>query len=248
MKAGVSAPDPWVIVRDAFIEAPRRIARDNFVNYLLLAIFSVIDGANMRNYTYDELINNPFPLTGILGLPAFYFTLAAALRLRNPKYAMRLTQAFRLFVTNLLVFLITLAGALLFIIPGIWAGTRVSLAPYIFALQDEAASIGAAEAVRESWRLTEGRFWQTVALFLWMILLLALPLTALYAAAMAAFLSAHVSAYFFAPFLLFASVFCVQVSNLALLEWTARLAQLPDLRTATDEDVPVPASPQPDED
>lgn len=222
------------------------MAHDNFINYLLLAIFSVIDGANMRNYTYDDAINNPFPLTGVLGLPAFYFTLGAAMRLRNPKYAMRLATAFGIFVTNLLVFLITLVGALLFIIPGIWAGTRVSLAPYIFALQD-GSNLGAAEAVRESWRLTEGRFWQTIALFLWLILLLALPLTAIYAAAIAAFLTAHITAYFFAPFLLFASVFCVQVSNLALLEWTVRLSE-PRLGAPADEDVPVPTAPHSDQD
>lgn len=227
---GVSAPDPWRVVSAAFVEAPRRIARDNFVNYLLLAIFSVIDGANMRNYSYDEAINNPFPLTGLLGLPAFYFTLAAAMRLRNPQFAMRFTHAFGIFYTNLMVFLITLIGAFAFVVPGIWAGTRVSLAPYLVSLQD-GSTLGGIDALRESWRITEGCFWQTVSLFLWLILLLALPLAAVYAAAIAAFLTAHISAYFFAPFLMFASVFCVQVSNLALLEWTVRLRECAELTT-----------------
>lgn len=223
MNATAQTPDAWMILRDAWREAPRRIASDNFINYVLLAIFSVIDGANMRNDTRDEAINNPFPLTGLLGYPVFYFALAAALRLRNPAFAMRIGHAFGIFLANLMVFLITLAGMILFIVPGIWAGTRVSLAPYVVAGKD-GSTLGATEALAESWRLTEGCFWQTLVFFVWLILMVALPLALLYFVALLVFFSAHITAYFSAPVLMLATVVCVQVSTLALLAWTEALA------------------------
>lgn len=215
-------PHPWAVFRGALAAAPARLAHDNFINYILLAIFAVIDGAIMRNDSYQDALNNPFPLTGLLGAPAFYFTLAAAMRLRKPGYAMRAVSVISLLVANVLIFIMTLAGALVFIVPGVWIGTRISLAPYVLALDGSAAGY-ATEALRTSWRLTEGRFWQTATLFLWQILFLALPLALLYAAAIEAFRSVHQSAYYFAPLLLLAGVFCVQVSNLAMLEWTAQL-------------------------
>ena len=241
MNAPVRSVNPWPVVRDALLAAPRRIAADGFVMYLILAIFAVIDGALMRNDTYEQVVGNPFPLTGILGLPAFYFTLAAALRMRDPAFAMRPMHALRIFLANLWVFVITLCGTVAFIIPGVWLGTRVSLAPYAVALEGEKA-MWSTDAVARSWQLPEGYFWPTVMVFLWLVLLLGIPFALLEAAAIAAYLSVHRSAYYFAPLLMFAGIFCSQVTNIAMLEWTSQLAGLHRSRGA-DEGVPVPTAP-----
>ena len=241
MNASKSAVDPWAVVRDALLAAPRRIAADGFVSYLILAIFSVIDGALMRNDTYEQVLGNPFPLTGILGLPAFFFTLAAAMRMRDPAFAMRPMHALRIFLANLWVFVITLCGMFAFIIPGVWLGTRVSLAPYAVALEGD-APMWSTQAVAESWGLTEGYFWPTVMVFLWLVLLLGIPFALLEAAGIAAYMSAHRSAYYFAPLLMFAGIFCSQVTNIAMLDWTSQLNELRRLRGAH-ENVPVPTAP-----
>lgn len=231
--SAVAGPHAWTVFREAFKAAPGRLLHDNSVNYVVLAIFSIIDGAAMRNYSTQEAINDPFPLTGLLGIPALYFTLAAAMRLRHPGYAMRARTAIALVIAHLFVFVITLAGLLLFIVPGVWICVRISLSAYIVAL-DSGGAGSVIDAIRESFRITDRYFWQTATLFLWEVLLLGLPLTLLYGAAIAAFVANHKSAYYFAPVLMLASVYGIQVVNLATLEWTVQL------RVPRDASLPAP--------
>lgn len=61
----------------------------------------------------------------------------------------------KLFVQQLLIGIVSMIGLLLFIIPGIFIWTRLSLAP--FALINENA--GVMGSVKRSWALTKGNFW-----------------------------------------------------------------------------------------
>ena len=59
------------------------------------------------------------------------------------------------FVVNLVYGIITAAGFLLCILPGIWIGVRLMYAPMLAATQK--ASFG--EAFSRSWEMTKGNFW-----------------------------------------------------------------------------------------
>ncbi|MDQ6930795.1 MAG: hypothetical protein M3126_09050 [Candidatus Eremiobacteraeota bacterium] len=228
--------DPVRVIREALSRAGPIIFCDNFVAYLILAIFSVIDGALMRNYKYTgtDLLSNAYPLSAWLSAIAFYFTLAAAMRRTNPAYKMTLVTALGVTSTVLLALIGTAVGLLCLIVPGIWIGTKLSLAPYTYALR--AVPSSSADALTESWALTTGYFWPTASLALLQILFAFVPVFLLSIGALALFSRWHFSAYFTAPALLFVNVFFSQVSNLALLEWTSILR--------AQKNVPVPAPPE----
>ncbi|GAC1505405.1 MAG: hypothetical protein NVS1B14_10960 [Vulcanimicrobiaceae bacterium] len=236
------APDPWRVLRGAFARAGSLVLRDNFVSYLILAIFSVIDGALMRNFTYrgKDLLDNSFPLSAWLSVIAFYFTLAAALRARDPSYKRTVSKAFGVTTTFFISLLATVVGMLFLIVPGIWVGTKLSLAPFAYSLAKHGPAGTATDAVSESWNLTTGYFWPTVGLALLQILLAFLPPFLLLLAALAAFERSHFSAYVSAPLLIFVNVYFTQVNALALLEWTSELRAY--------KSVPEPAPPQADGD
>ena len=228
--------DPIRVIRDAFIAAGPLIISDNFVAYLILAIFSVIDGALMRNYKYTgtDLLSNAYPLSAWLCAIAFYFTLAAAIRRTNPTYKMTLVSALGVTSTFLLAFIGTVLGLLCLIVPGIWLGTKLSLAPFAYALRPMPYS--SADALTESWTLTTGYFWPTAGLALLQILFAFLPAFLLSLGALALFSRSHFSAYFTAPALLFVNVFFTQFSNCALLQWTSVLR--------AQQRVPIPTPPE----
>lgn len=58
-------------------------------------------------------------------------------------------------VTTILIVLITLSGFIFFIIPGVIAAIRASLAPYVLITQN----VGPIDAVKKSFAITKGNFW-----------------------------------------------------------------------------------------
>lgn len=216
---------PWHSVRFAFTRAGRLIISDNLLAYIILAIFSVIDGALMHDYTYTgkDLFDNAFPLSAWLAVIAFYFTLGAAMRERDPSYKMTPGSAFGITTAFLLSLLATVLGMLCLIVPGVWIGTKLSLAPYLYAVRPAQTAYAATDAVVESWNLTTGVFWPTCVLSLWLVLLAVLPWILLTIGALALFERSHVSAYFSAPLLLLVNIYLIQVSGLAMLDWASRL-------------------------
>lgn len=222
-KALAHARAPWPVLRRALARAHRLVVTDNLTAYLILAIFAVIDGALMRNFSYTgrALLENAYPLTTWLMMLAFYFTLASAIRVRNPAYRMTLLTAFGVTVSYLLFLIATVAGLFFLIIPGIWIGTRLALAPFCYALDPGESPYSGLDAIASAWRLTSQHFWPTLWLLGLQALLLVLPLTAIQLLALALFEHSHFSAYFSAPLLLVLTVYVLQVITLSMLEWVS---------------------------
>ena len=220
-----ASPRPWLVLRRAFPLAARIVTSDNVTAYLILAIFAVIDGALMRNYTYTgrALIENAYPLTTWLIIVAFYFTLAAAVRVRDARYRMPLVTAFGVTVSYLLVLMATFAGLFCLIVPGIWIGTRLALAPFCYVLDPGESPYSGLDAIASSWRLTAGHFWSTLYLLLLQMVFLALPLIGIELLALAFFTRSHASAYFSAPLLVFCNVYVWQVTAVSTLDWVLEL-------------------------
>lgn len=78
----------------------------------------------------------------------------------------------RLFAAAILFGLILLGGLILLIIPGIYWAIRFSLFPY-FIVDKE---LGAIEALRHSYRATAHYEWSLLAIFLLLVLLVAIPI------------------------------------------------------------------------
>jgi len=218
---------PWPVLRSAFARAGFLVVHDNLTAYIILAIFAVIDGALMRNYHYTlkELFSNAYPLTTWLAILAFYFTLAAAMRVRQPEYRMTVVAAFGVTVSYLLVLIATVTGLFCLIIPGIWISTRLALAPFCYVLDPGESPYSGLDAVAASWRLTRAHFWPTMWLLLLQAVFLAVPSILIEALALLLFQRSHFSAYFSAPLFLVVNVYVWQVICLSYLDWTVELTE-----------------------
>lgn len=86
-----------------------------------------------------------------------YYSIAAAVRTVNPSYRMTVGQFFGFFGYQILTGLLTFIATIFFIIPGLWIGIKVSLAPYIYAITN-----GEPDAIGKSWNLTTGYYWHTL--------------------------------------------------------------------------------------
>jgi|GEM_PF-5560574 len=224
-KAATLQPRAWPFLRNAFGRAGYIIVHDNLTAYIILAIFSIIDGALMRNYHYSakELFSNAYPLTTWLAIIALYFTLAAAMRVRKPEYRMSIVEAFGVTVSYLLVLIATVIGLFCLIVPGIWISTRLALAPFCYILDPGEAPYSGLDAIAASWRLTKAHFWPTMWLLLLQALLLVVPSILIEALALVVFQRSHFSAYFSAPLFLLVNVYVWQVLCLSSIDWTLEL-------------------------
>lgn len=225
-ESAVAQPRPWSFLRNAFGRAGYIIVHDNLTAYIILAIFAVIDGALMRNYHYSgkELFSNAYPLTTWLAIIAFYFTLAAAMRVQRPEYRMTVVDAFGVTVSYLLVFIATAIGLFCLIVPGIWISTRLALAPFSYVLDPGESPYSGLDAVAASWRLTRAHFWPTMWLLLLQALLVVVPSILIEVLAILLFQRSHFSAYFSAPLFLLVNVYVWQVLCLSYIDWTLELS------------------------
>jgi hypothetical protein len=80
----------------------------------------------------------------------------------------------RLILAQVLNFLLTFAGMLLFIIPGLIVLVALSLTPPALVVEDLASTA----ALGRSWRLTRGARWKLVGVFIPLLLILVVPMIA----------------------------------------------------------------------
>jgi hypothetical protein len=80
----------------------------------------------------------------------------------------------RLILAQVLNFLLTFVGMLLFIIPGLIVLVALSLTPAALVVEDLASTA----ALARSWRLTRGARWKLVGVFIPLLLILVVPMIA----------------------------------------------------------------------
>lgn len=98
----------------------------------------------------------------------------------------------RYLITAIPYYLITVAGVLLFVVPGVIFGTAASLWPYLVVEKNQSPI----ECIRESIRLTKGKRWE---LFLFLLLIQAITLLGMVAILVGPFITA--------PFTLLAGIY-----------------------------------------
>ncbi|HXW76547.1 MAG TPA: hypothetical protein VEJ20_03980, partial [Candidatus Eremiobacteraceae bacterium] len=148
----VSSPalPPMGAVLGAAFDRALTIVVGSWRLFLIVAVLALLGG--FVNIAISAIILGTF-------LTYFYFaSLANAIRLDIPGYAMTGAVVARLILFGIVYGLAVDIGLILFIVPGIYVATKWSLAPIIIAKED--ASLG--DALAKSWALTEFCFWQTL--------------------------------------------------------------------------------------
>lgn len=161
-----------------------------------------------------------------------YYALAAAVRTINPEYRMTAGQFFGFLGYGLLAGLLTAVAGIFFLIPAYWVGVKIMLMPYTYIVTN-----GEPNALKRTWHMTTGYYWQTVG----MTLLAGLCVGAIfYAACLICVFGAYaapVSAIVLGPLALAVLMWLIHVQALVYVRWTNSL--LP--RATTRESVLVPA-------
>jgi hypothetical protein len=98
-------------------------------------------------------------------LPSLAFTTywafacyANAVRLERPEYRMTAVRVLTLVGLSILLGLLIEIGLLLFVVPGVYVGTKYSMAAIVAVTDD----VGVNEAATRSWSLTASAFWNTL--------------------------------------------------------------------------------------
>lgn len=169
----------------------------------------------------------------IMMLVLSYYALAASVRTVYAQYRMTAGQFLGFIGYGLLAALLTALAAVAFVIPAYWVGVKVLLTPYTYVVTN-----GAPGALKRTWNMTTGYYWQTVGL----LLLAAFGFCALlYAASAICVLAAYLAAptlIFFGPLMLAVFIWLLHVHALIYIRWTDGL--LPRAN-APQSAVPVPA-------
>jgi hypothetical protein len=161
-----------------------------------------------------------------------YFAIAAAVRTMHPSYRMTFGQFICMFGYSLLVGLLTALAAICLIVPGYWVGVKLMLTPYTYVVTN-----GAADALKTTWNMTTGYYWQTVGLFLLLGIYVGVLACAAYLVAFFIGAAIPVSTIVLAPLALAVLAWLVHVQALVYVRWTNAL--LP--RANIPGGIPVPA-------
>jgi len=97
----------------------------------------------------------------VIFLTLYYSAFAEAVRSVRPDFRMTGRMLLGVIGNSFLAGILTFAAALCFVIPAYWVSIKVSLMPYTYALRN-----GAPEALRVSWEMTNGYYWQTLGMYL----------------------------------------------------------------------------------
>jgi hypothetical protein len=175
------------------------------------------------------------PLITLADLAAIvtgYYAIAGAVRTIHPEYRMTFGQFIGMFGYSLLVGLLTMIAAMFFVIPGYWVGMKLLLTPYTYVVTN-----GAPDALKTTWNMTTGYYWQTFGL----VLLLGICAGAIASVAyfIALFIGglAPITSIVLAPIVLGIVVWLMHVHALAYVRWTDGLLPRANIPQA----VPVPA-------
>lgn len=161
-----------------------------------------------------------------------YYALAAAVRTVNPEYRMTVAQFFGFLGYGLLAGLLTGIAGIFLIVPAYWIGVKIMLTPYTYIVTD-----GEPGALKRTWDMTTGYYWQTVGMMLLAGLCVGvIGYAAFFVCGLVTYL-APIGLLVFVPIAVAVLIWLMHVQALVYIRWTNGL--LP--RANTPQGVPVPA-------
>lgn len=163
-----------------------------------------------------------------------FYAVAAAVRTIHPQFGFTAGRFFGMLGYSLLVMLITMAAALFLVIPAYWIAPKLLLTPYTYLLTD-----GAPGALKATWNMTTGYYWQTVGLLLLAGLCIAVIMDA--AIFLCTFAGGAIPplVIVLGPLALAVLAWLTHVSALVYVRWTEGL--LPRANVSHGDVVPMPA-------
>lgn len=147
-----------------------------------------------------------------------YCAIAAAVRTIHAEYRMTAGQFFGILGYSLLAGLLTTIAGIFFVIPAYWVGVKLMLTPYTYAVTN-----GAPGALKTTWNMTTGYYWQTVGMFLLLGLCVGAIVAIAVGIAVFGITSLPLTAIVLAPFALAVLTWLVHVQALAYVRWTSSL-------------------------
>jgi hypothetical protein len=147
-----------------------------------------------------------------------YCAIAAAVRTIHAAYRMTFGQLIGMLGYSLLCGLLAMIASLFFIIPGYWVGLKLMLTPYTYVVTG-----GAPDALKTTWNMTTGYYWQTFGMFFLAGICIAAITFAAYSVAYFAGMLAPISTIVFAPIVLALFVWVLHVQALIYVRWTDAL-------------------------
>lgn len=199
---------------------------------LIAAIAVVVSGWRPVGTVFPVALEAWIAPLYLMILVASYYALAAAVRTINPEYRMTVGQFFGFLGYSLLVGLLTAIAGIFLIVPAYWIGVKIMLTPYTYIVTD-----GAPGALRRTWDMTTGYYWQTVGMTLLAGLCVGVTCYAVFFICGLATYLAPVGLLVFAPIAVAVLIWLMHVQALVYVRWTNSL--LP--RANMPQDVPVPA-------
>lgn len=143
-----------------------------------------------------------------------YYAIAAAVRTVHPDYRMTVGQFFGILGYGLLSALLTGAASICFVVPGWWIGIKVLFTPYTYAVTN-----GAPGALKTTWNMTTGYWWQTFGLLLLAGLCIGVLFEAAFWVAWLVVRQAPMSAVLVAPLCLALLIWLIHVQALVYVRW-----------------------------
>jgi hypothetical protein len=162
------------------------------------------------------------------------YALAAAVRTINPEFRLTVARFFGMLGYMLVVMLLTIAAGIALVIPAYWVGVKLLLTPYTYAVTD-----GAPGALKTTWNMTTGYYWQTVGMLLLAGLCIGVLMDAAIFLAVFAVNAMPASIIVFGPLALAVLVWLMHVAALLYVRWVHGL--LPRANMPHGGTVPVPA-------
>jgi len=156
-------PDIFAIVQGAFRDA-WPVMRSRAGIYGLLAAlcalgalavpFAYLAGADLQQEVRLQMALQPANLCGAV---ASFFAMAAVARTERPGFELTFVRVLAVVGIAIAVGAAAEFALVLLILPGVWIGTKWSLATWTYLLSDGENPFG------ESWAITTGHFWETFA-------------------------------------------------------------------------------------
>ncbi len=181
----------------------------------------------------------PGPLALLIALDVLLvivsmYALAAAVRTIHPEFRLTVGRFFGMLGFALLVMLLTMAAGIALIIPAYWVGVKLLLTPYTYVVTD-----GAPGALRTTWNMTTGYYWQTVGMLLLAGLCIGVLMDVAIFLAVFVVSAVPASIIVLGPLALAVMVWLMHVAALVYVRWVHGL--LPRANVPHGGTVPVPA-------